>query len=110
MPRTLQEEITSKKEKRDAKKEAKHLKTDHLSNDQHTGGQQSNGETNRNQSSFGNFNGNRGSIPTKGFIKAMPTNASLAYPASVYLALTSSFKTVPAPMDKSADTITLPLS
>jgi len=42
-PGTLLEEITSKKEKRDAKKEAKHLKTDHLSNDQHTGGQQPNG-------------------------------------------------------------------
>jgi len=77
VPRTLPEEITSKKEKRDAKKEAKHLKTDHPSNDQRTGGQQSNGDTNRNQSSFGNFNGNHGSIPTKGFIKATPTDTSL---------------------------------
>jgi len=45
-PRTLPEEITSKKEKRDAKKEAKRLKTNHPPNDQRTGGQQSNGDTN----------------------------------------------------------------
>jgi len=76
-PCTLPEEITSKKEKRDAKEEAKCLKTEHQYNDQCNGGQPPNGGMSHNQLSFGNFNGNLGSIPTKGFIKAMPTNASL---------------------------------